>query len=864
MTETRAARPTSAPDPQALRDELRLLRLDARLLLRDLSVTADGTVQTLWPRFSAALGAYVVAVRHDIGRVSLDAVPARLGQAVLGYTGVDGTALPDADPDAAGLQVDLPDSGSALVQIAVAYGAQSRHYRIQLIRTGPPDGVPPCADNRRNQPEFASQTFEIRAGRLTVSSTPAHYFVLYQAGDEDGPEVPLSISAGQAGATVLADALSDATAERYRVTRYRLDDPADIDGDCIDDLTELLHPTALHPLNPAPPIAHEDGVVAVPDQVTFDELSYRKDGSPEDFAYLKFILLDLETERPRVYFLNSREHRYHVTFREALGLEPSGTGMLSGTIVRHTGRVSRNGRPADFHFEFWPYTHHRFEVVARAQAVLAANMPRVRGRLAYYVPPIARQAHAVEAARYRASGLGIVFDENIAPVDGFAALNSARGFGILRVMEPGERPGPRDVVIYEAIPNELPRVAGIITTVAQTPLSHVNLRAVQDGVPNAYIMGALEWTEIADHVGRYVRYEVTPDGWTMRDASLDEVEQFYASIRPQTVQVPERDLKIRAIQPLAEIGFEDWRAFGVKAANLAVLGRLELPAGTVPDGYAVPFFFYHEFMRQNDFYRRVEELLADSEFQSDLDVQQAELSKLRNLIRDATMPRWMIDALSDLQASFPEGTSIRCRSSTNNEDLPGFSGAGLYDSRTQHPHEGHMSKCIKQVYASLWNFRAFAEREFHRVDHLRTAMAVLTHPNYSVERANGVAVSFDPLTGSDRGYYVNAQLGEDLVTNPMALSTPEEILLRPDGEHTLIASSNRLPEGARLLTPEHLTQLRSHLEVIHRTFVGLYEPGPDEPFAIEVEFKITWDNRLAIKQARPWIFPEDPDTDSTE
>ena len=163
---------------------------------------------------------------------------------------------------------------------------------------------------------------------------------------------------------------------------------------------------------------------------------------------------------------------------------------------------------------------------------------------------------------------------------------------------------------------------------------------------------------------------------------------------------------------LAEIGFEDWRAFGVKAANLAVLGRLGLPEGTVPDGFAVPFFFYHEFMRQNDFYRRVEQLLADPDFQNDLDVQRAELAKLRKLIRDATMPRWMIDALSELQESFPEGTSIRCRSSTNNEDLPGFSGAGLYDSRTQHPHEGHMAKCIKQVYASLWNFRAFAEREF--------------------------------------------------------------------------------------------------------------------------------------------------------
>lgn len=353
-----------------------------------------------------------------------------------------------------------------------------------------------------------------------------------------------------------------------------------------------------------------------------------------------------------------------------------------------------------------------------------------------------------------------------------------------------------------------------------------------------------------------MRYEVTSSGWTMREAALDEVERFYTSSRPQAVQMPERDLEIRSIRPLAEIGFEDWRAFGVKAANLAVLGRLGLPQGTVPEGFAVPFLFYHEFMRQNGFYRRVEEMLADPDFQSDIDVQREELSKLRKLIRDATMPRWMIDALSELQASFAEGTSIRCRSSTNNEDLPGFSGAGLYDSRTQHSDEGHMAKCIKQVYASLWNFRAFAEREFHRVDHLRTAMAVLAHPNYSAERANGVAVSFDPLTGSHDGFYVNTQLGEDLVTNPAAFSTPEEIILRPGAEHTLLATSNLLPDGGRLLRTEQLDLLRSHLEVIHEAFAALYDPPAGEPFAIEIEFKITWDDRLAIKQARPWVFAE--------
>ena len=46
------------------------------------------------------------------------------------------------------------------------------------------------------------------------------------------------------------------------------------------------------------------------------------------------------------------------------------------------------------------------------------------------------------------------------------------------------------------------------------------------------------------------------------------------------------------------------------------------------------------------------------------------------------MPERMMADLAALHMSFPEGTSFRCRSRTNNEDFPGFSGAGLYDCYT--------------------------------------------------------------------------------------------------------------------------------------------------------------------------------------
>ena len=154
---------------------------------------------------------------------------------------------------------------------------------------------------------------------------------------------------------------------------------------------------------------------------------------------------------------------------------------------------------------------------------------------------------------------------------------------------------------------------------------------------------------------------------------------------------------------------------------MAVLRTLGFPAGTVPDGFAVPFYFYDRFMTESGLYDDIKEMLADSAFQTDFTTQVKKLKDLRKAIKDAETPDWIKEALTAMHAAYPEGQSLRYRSSTNNEDLPGFNGAGLYDSKTQKPDETEedgIAKSLKQVYASLWNFRAFIERDFHRIDHL--------------------------------------------------------------------------------------------------------------------------------------------------
>ena len=692
----------------------------------------------------------------------------------------------------------------------------------------------------------------VTAVPIVVESTAEEYFVLYVEHDLDGAtvEIPVLVKRGAAGTTTLAENVEALSKERYRVEKYLVADPADVDGDCIDDITELDDLGNMNPVNPAAAIDLSAGAVAIPDRETFETLA-------ETGRYVKFAVFGPDTDRPRIYFINTNTHTYHGGFQQALtalGIEESSTGdRFNGLLTFHPELHSADGRPGLY--SIWIYRVEPFAVNDLFYTLFAANMPMLEDDFAFHVREQLQLAYN-DVALYESSRINILLDKDVAPEGDFVPMNKTEGYGLLRAMDLEDSPNPRDVVIYEALPNELSRVAGIITTVAQTPLSHVNLRAVQDGVPNAFIRGALDKPDINVLIGNYVQYTVTTDGYTIRAATKPEIDNHYASSRPTTAQTPQRDLSVTEITPLSEIGFGDWDAFGVKAANVAVLRTLDFPEGTVPDGFAIPFYFYDEFMKHNNFYARIETMLADPDFQSAFDTQEDELKDLRDAIEDADTPAWIVTALATMNESFPDGINRRYRSSTNNEDLPGFSGAGLYDSKSQKPSEDEddLAKSLKEVYASLWNFRAFIERDFHRIDHLAAAMGVLVHPSYQDEKVNGVAVSFDLIAGRFDYYYVNSQAGEDLVTNPDALSVPEEVLLDIYGSAILLGASNQVAPGQRLMSDDQLLLLHDHLFVIHHRFENLYEPESDEPFAMEIEFKITSANTLAIKQARPWVF----------
>ena len=252
-------------------------------------------------------------------------------------------------------------------------------------------------------------------------------------------------------------------------------------------------------------------------------------------------------------------------------------------------------------------------------------------------------------------------------------------------------------------------------------------------------------------------------------------------------------------------------------------------------------------------------MINNSLFQTFPSVRDKRLREFRNKIKETgILPGWMLDKLKTMQDSFPVGTTLRARSSTNNEDLQGFNGAGLYESYSHYANEGHFSKTAKQVWAGLWTYRAFEERDFWKIDHLTASMGILVHPNYKGELANGVGVTkniYIPGPGWD-GHYINVQKGDDLVTNPSKGSIPEEYIIANLGfgsnyEIQYIRNSNLIKDGERILSRDEALRLKDYMDIIHSHFKGLYRGNSS--FAMEIEFKIIEGRKFIIKQARPWI-----------
>jgi phosphoenolpyruvate synthase/pyruvate phosphate dikinase len=223
----------------------------------------------------------------------------------------------------------------------------------------------------------------------------------------------------------------------------------------------------------------------------------------------------------------------------------------------------------------------------------------------------------------------------------------------------------------------------------------------------------------------------------------------------------------------------------------------------------------------------------------------------------------LIEMSARLQAWAPHRQTT-LRSSTNAEDLEGFSGAGLYESIVvpANPSPGQVADALREVWASVWLQRAFEERDWYRIAHRAVAMAVLVQPMVEDAVATGVAITGNPFKRGQEAVFINTQWAGTSVTGALGDQVPEQYLVATwTGvcEPELISRSS-LAGGAPILSEDELLAQTAQLQRIHRSEmeasahaqVKAHAKVHTKANAMDVEFALTRQRRFVILQARPY------------
>jgi hypothetical protein len=560
------------------------------------------------------------------------------------------------------------------------------------------------------------------------------------------------------------------------------------------------------------------------------------------------------------------------------------------------GAVTHYEGPDIWALEIAPYDTASAEMITKLYQAVKAHA-FFGSKLAFHP-----NSEAVEAvAKQLPASVTIATTEAIFAKIDYQPLNLGETMGQLRFVKSEEietaYAGFRDVVVLDSTPDNIAVVAGIISGDFQTPLSHINVLARNRGTPNMGLRGAFNDPALRALEGKWVHLVVDSFEYTIGEVTSAEADAWWEAHKPMPRTVPEMDLTVMDLRDIETVVIGDpdpmkgptrqaiqdgLRAFGAKAAGYSVLRNT--PGVPTRKAFAIPVFYYDQFMKDNGFYAKVIELRANPEFRDKPAVRDAALAQLRADILKAPVNQAFQDLLqAKLMADYPNLT-MRFRTSTNAEDLDGFPCAGCYDSHTGDPAnwgvdvetcntDGNKNcsvlQAVRKTWATVWKLRTFEEREYHSIDHTAVGMALLVHHNFVAEEANGVAVTANPFdpSGLVPGFYINVQWGGDaeVVDPPPGIRSDAFIYqyTYPGQPIIFISHSNLVPAMTTVLDSAQTYELGKALDLIHRRFSYAFGPlaGNNGWYAMDVEFKFDDEDfpgetpKLIVKQARPYPGP---------
>ncbi|MBX3269134.1 MAG: hypothetical protein KF729_02665 [Sandaracinaceae bacterium] len=448
----------------------------------------------------------------------------------------------------------------------------------------------------------------------------------------------------------------------------------------------------------------------------------------------------------------------------------------------------------------------------------------------------------------------------------YQPLTHGVAFGTLRFVRgplDGASVRPDQILVLEQLPDEIPVSAGVISQSLQAPLGHLAILCATRGTPNAGLRGALSDPRLSALEGQLVRLEIATQDFSIATATREEAEAAWASRRPAQPHAPRIDRRDAGLPELCSLDYGAVSLVGAKAAQLAEACRIGPPVVT-PAGFAIPFVHYLRHVERTGLARGIPSMLEDGAFRADARVREARLRELRTAIERASVDPALLRALRARIAAFPGAPRVILRSSTNAEDLPGFTGAGLYRSIVVGPSapEAELARALREVWSSVWLPGAYEEREWYRIDHREVGMAVIVQPFVDGAVANGVAITANPYYQNRPGFFVNAQSLGGSVTGAAGEEIPEQHLVYTyQGIEPELVSRSSRDGGAPILGPQDILRLAEVLRALHDHFVprwgdrvGFVPEGSVAHIAADVEFLVAGPDRaVVIVQARPFV-----------
>lgn len=482
--------------------------------------------------------------------------------------------------------------------------------------------------------------------------------------------------------------------------------------------------------------------------------------------------------------------------------------------------------------------------------------------------------------------------------------------------EPIEDYAPRDVLIASSAPNDISIVSGLITASPQSMHSHVSLRLREKNVPNASVPNIYENAFVQTLDGRLVHVVAAEDDVEIEPARLADAEAFWQATRPDLPPLRSdlgvSALDGFATLQHADALAYGTKAANLGELYRVLDEAYRVEGFGIPFSAYVAFIEHNQLGARLEALLEDERAQTDRAYLDDQLKALRDAIKAGELpdgfaseLHDAAIAALGAGALTQ---------RLRFRSSTNAEDLEALSGAGLYDSKSgciaddedddalgpsrclsdedaasyqaaldaardelaEHPERTWLSariddyerelseeksaaSALAKVWASLWTLRAFEERAYYGLDHRDVYMGIAVNPAFVGEQLDAVVVSNVPAgEGDARVYRVVTQVAEVGVVRPDDPTAVPETLVFQRGAgdqledlEVLVRSSFATGAQDSLWSMPQLEALAAALFRIQDAFEADVYPNIS-PLALDLEVKLTRDDAISIKQARPY------------